>query len=57
MRATHQVGYIVQNLTVKNSAIGMQYETILLKAKLLENIQRYTPITDDQTAPFQTRKI
>ena len=31
MRATHQVGYIVQNLTVKNSVIGMQCETILLK--------------------------
>ena len=26
MRATHQVGYIVQKLTVKNSAIGMQCE-------------------------------
>ena len=31
MRATHQVGYIVQNLTVQNSVIGMQCETILLK--------------------------
>ena len=31
MRATHQVGYIVQNLTAKNSVIGMQCETILLK--------------------------
>ena len=31
MRATHQVGYIVQNLTVKNSVIGMPCETILLK--------------------------
>ena len=31
MRATHQVGYIVKQLTVKNSAICMQYETILLK--------------------------
>ena len=31
MRATHQVGYIVQNVTVKNSVIGMQCETILLK--------------------------
>ena len=31
MRATNQVGYIVQNLTVKNSVIGMQCETILLK--------------------------
>ena len=28
-----------------------------VKAKLYKNIQRYTPITVDQTPPFQTRNI
>ena len=32
-----------------------EYVTIHLKLNLIGKIQRYTPITVDPTAPFQTR--